>query len=536
MHRCLTILDVLLVIFESQGITSRDLSRLARTCTTFCAPALDILWRGQEGLCALLECMPPDLWNIGTWEHEPGLGGPPRKHMTLRRPIVANDWTRFKFYANRMRTLDLGRSGSGVILDLWDSSALLAAPEIPAMRNIKKLSIDLGAPNGVLMWFRLIARDRIVTLTIYNYYFGAYSEMGTSFLSNMPAALPNVRKFKISYELVGTAVIQTACNGWPQLHKLVADDVDLSATALLSLSALPKLSMLRFDWHGLPEDLWELSRAPSQHRFPALRRLVIYLPDECTLDTCCPLLALSKFPQLEEINCFEEAEEGSANSVSAWNLLLTTLGNACSPTTIKKINLGEESKPEADPPASWSPTPLLDIASLEPLLPFRHLVEFSCSAYFAFDLGDADVEKMARAWPSLNVLELAYDLWGWRKPSRITIKGLMSLIRLCPDLARLSIVINASAVNIPFPNDLPVPANDKLITIALQNSEIDDPSAIAALFSTTLPNLRSIKYWCGTRPISDISPTAQEIEQYRARWAEVEKVLSSTDGHNALGR
>ena len=62
MHRCLRIQDVLSIIF--QCLSKASLAQLARTCTTFRDPALNILWRTQYTLLPLLRCLPQDSWAI----------------------------------------------------------------------------------------------------------------------------------------------------------------------------------------------------------------------------------------------------------------------------------------------------------------------------------------------------------------------------------------------------------------------------------------------------------------------------------------
>ncbi|KII93116.1 hypothetical protein PLICRDRAFT_380502 [Plicaturopsis crispa FD-325 SS-3] len=511
MHRCLMILDVLLMIFESLDLSKRDLARLARTCKLFCSPALDVLWRDQQHLLVLLKCLPPDLW-----KNEDGT----ETRLILRRPVVAEDWTRFVAYANRMRTLALGDANHDQptpTLDLWDSSALLTAPGFPVLHTIKALWVDVTAPDSILLWFRLASRLSVESLEILNPHGLEPSEFGASFLSNLPSVFPNVRFVSFhsnspSYVL-SEAIVDVICNGYPNLYEFIAICNELSARDLIALSALPSLSTITLDWNGA-EDTEVLKIAAPQPCFLAARYLMMHVYDASSVDTFSPILGMAQWPQLESL-IFSLATD-AASPVSAWNSLIAKLASVSSPTAFQFIALDEI----ANTPASRSSPESLDIGTLEPLLIFRHLVEFHCDPACGFDLGDTDIEKIAHGWPSLRVLQLE----GWSRPSRITMSGLMSLIRLCPDLDRLSIGINATSNDIS-PSDGLATVNRKLTHLYLGNSEIEDPSAVAPILSASLPNLRSFGYWSHSRHEVGVSPTEEEIEQYRTRWKEVETAL-----------
>ncbi|KAJ7471647.1 hypothetical protein B0H11DRAFT_1919493 [Mycena galericulata] len=102
MHRGLRILEIADMICAQAGAegllplpkgSARDLSALARTCTTLCNPALDVLWRSKDTIVNLLRCMPSDLWEINADKDVYGL-----QDIRLQRPIIHADWERAQFY------------------------------------------------------------------------------------------------------------------------------------------------------------------------------------------------------------------------------------------------------------------------------------------------------------------------------------------------------------------------------------------------------------------------------------------------------
>ena len=61
MHRCLQIQELLSIIFRYVRI-QKTLARLARTCTDFRDPALNVLWHTQNTLLPLFKCLPRNAW------------------------------------------------------------------------------------------------------------------------------------------------------------------------------------------------------------------------------------------------------------------------------------------------------------------------------------------------------------------------------------------------------------------------------------------------------------------------------------------
>lgn len=71
MHRALRIPEVIQIIYfelcphrdcELDKDASRDLARLAQTCSTLSEPALDALWSFQATILHVLDCMPAGIW------------------------------------------------------------------------------------------------------------------------------------------------------------------------------------------------------------------------------------------------------------------------------------------------------------------------------------------------------------------------------------------------------------------------------------------------------------------------------------------
>ncbi|OCH93731.1 hypothetical protein OBBRIDRAFT_265815 [Obba rivulosa] len=102
MHRCLQILDTYLAILRSLredaevgGLAA--LAVLARTCRSLSEPALDVLWEEPHCFADLVRCLPDDTYMMYEIRQCPTL--------TVHKPLSPSDWTRFNFYAPRVRRL-----------------------------------------------------------------------------------------------------------------------------------------------------------------------------------------------------------------------------------------------------------------------------------------------------------------------------------------------------------------------------------------------------------------------------------------------
>ncbi|KII86223.1 hypothetical protein PLICRDRAFT_125798 [Plicaturopsis crispa FD-325 SS-3] len=164
MHRCFGTLDILHIVFS--GLEPHHLTSVARTCKTFCSPALDYLWRDQDGFKNILQCMSPDLWQENeVYENY--------VELSLRRPIVPQDWSRFGVYADRAKCIRLDD-------DFFDdddnfltgvdpisfSALMLATQRLPLLRYVRSLECDLEMPHNVCALLRLALGPNIFDLTL----------------------------------------------------------------------------------------------------------------------------------------------------------------------------------------------------------------------------------------------------------------------------------------------------------------------------------------------------------------------------------
>ncbi|KAJ7084560.1 hypothetical protein B0H15DRAFT_783708, partial [Mycena belliarum] len=115
-----------------------DLAALARTCKTFCGPALDVLWRSQTSLTPILSCFPEDLWDR---EDDPGqITNYQTIKQALRRPVAPGDWDRPSFYLSRIRSLTIFSFPPSVFAPGIFGILRLTCPNSSFFPNLRRLN------------------------------------------------------------------------------------------------------------------------------------------------------------------------------------------------------------------------------------------------------------------------------------------------------------------------------------------------------------------------------------------------------------
>jgi hypothetical protein len=265
---------------------------------------------------------------------------------------------------------------------------------------------------------------------------------------------------------------------------------------------MPALQIMALDVSDLIDD--SISLSLPQDAFPVLRSLKL---------TGKPATAfLNALPSCK-LDDIEIEFAHTVNEVPLMTKFFQVLHERCSHQSLTRI--------EIDFGASFVPTRLLDIESdmLWLLLSFTNLQAMIIRSYHLFKVDNDFVEAAATAWPHLCILQLGRGGWGWGESTNVTLAGLIPLARYCPDLTRLSIVVDATVVDHSV--DILV-SNTKLNFLNLGDSVIDDPASVAACLSKIFPHLTSISSW----DVPVMGQTATEVQKkYNGRWDEVARLL-----------
>ncbi|OAX37412.1 hypothetical protein K503DRAFT_866904, partial [Rhizopogon vinicolor AM-OR11-026] len=108
---------------------------------------------------------------------------------------------------------------------------------------------------------------------------------------------------------------------------------------------------------------------------------------------------------------------------------------------------------------------------------------------YGISISNQELCQLARAWPKLKMLNIS-RFASTNQTTLPTFHGLINLIRLCPSLTYLALVIDTTKLN---GIDLQCPGggicNMNLRKLILGNSHIDSPLNVALMLSALFPNL-----------------------------------------------
>lgn len=274
-------------------------------------------------------------------------------------------------------------------------------------------------------------------------------------------------------------------------------DMDVGARLWGPLSVHPSLATLRLDITEAP------SFNPTSVRNFTFATLVELQIDVADATFYLPLFRASRFPVLETLECaFLWRKQLAHAEVSE---ITRVIAIACSLNSLKSIAFISAHKDD-DYNEDFIRADFITADALRPLLSFSHIQDFRLAALWSFDLDDAFVLEMSRAWPKLRTLDLGCD-GDWPSKSSFSLSGLKHLAFYCSQLESLRVAVNAThtppTIHTCTPyDDLGLRAQEgdrvenRLISLQLGRSPIchDSQSSadVAEFLTKEFPNLRRI--------------------------------------------
>ncbi|GLB45700.1 hypothetical protein LshimejAT787_2600330 [Lyophyllum shimeji] len=495
MHPCLNLTEIQAVIFghlsnpdlQVNGDPLPDfatLASVARTCTAFTEVALDALWRDQTSLAPLLQVMPADLWLLrieaqaSTWEV------PRLKILTFVRDLQEADWSRFDYYAPKIRRL-LGSmfTSEPVYPDETVFHSLRSyRPSHPLLPNLATLHIHIIHPKHFQRMPLMLLSPTITTLDIF--VLDPHPHEVPAFLSDAARTCPDIRNFRFRVSV--PAVIDTLAFNEAlaallgTTHNVEVFDIHtrVPTTSDVIWQLGNSAALCRCETISLPPGLGgsEIQRffSSGQGRFSKLRHFVFEAPD---LDMAADVIAALQCP-LKSLHTYVGKQVLQPHSALARFMASFERHRCVSSLTTLSIT----GSPEIDGPSDsirGAFRSLFSLAALKSL----HL-RLSCAS----ELDDDWLAGAAPAWPRLRELLIYHS-----DPPKVTLAGLIPLIRHCPRLSDFWISIAAR----PFDSDLLLPGicNTRIATLDLNLSTIVAPVGVFRCLVLMFPKLKTIFYF-----------------------------------------
>ncbi|KAF7339028.1 hypothetical protein MVEN_01979000 [Mycena venus] len=516
MQRALAVPEIVHMIFTAVRPFSdrRDddslytLAVLARTCTTFRDPALDVLWRSATIPRVLIYATAQDLWEKKEEDDEH-----PQVRLLPRRAMVPEDWERTPFFSNRIRVLRL-RGVTRPPIDFSEvyATAALCPPPRSIFPNVHTVDWERSEH---LCHFRAFLGPAITYIS-----FGAF--LAGSQLSLLPyiaREYPKLKGLSIAsdpahhLERQVHAISTLVCN-LHELESLAVHHLDVPAQEHIGrLSNLKSLNL-----HNITAALNSSPPKSLEPLFPVLQALTLAYDDIASVTA---FLGICSESPLRSLNV------GFKGCPDAGEMqqLFATLVEHRSCAVIQHLT--------THIPWLIAAPDNAGLYSIHPLFSLRHITHVKIVSPMGFDLDDNGVSALARAWSSLEELQLS-SVDSPPDP-RVTLASLDTLARHCPHLHNLVIPFDATVV--PPLDDSPERRilHERLLSISVGNFPISVPMDVAKYLSAVFPHVSVFPsepdqwddIWDDVhsernqrwKEVQRVVPEFQEIRRQERRWA-----------------
>ncbi|KAJ7609463.1 hypothetical protein FB45DRAFT_845378 [Roridomyces roridus] len=479
MHRALHVSEIVELIVSNLRPTpdNSTLAALGRTSQLFHAHALDALWHHQACASNVIKCFPDDLWESRRYVDSA------RFTLTFRRSITTADWDRFLHYSSRIRSFQcpsLYEEDASQIYDVLLHTEIPGKHLLPNLRSLSTNNNCQPIPSAHLALFMAPRVSAIHLLIVH-----------ASLFPVLPEKYPALKAINVGRtEWPGFDTREDAEDADPPgsrcvsallcgLHSLeLVETVYVDLVALVHLGKLPKLKALTL--HGLPMPSISLSSLVDQDLFRHLLHVKLS-PPWSRISSVPGFIRSWTHPPIVSLRINVPVSPTAASMQD----IFSTLSEHCSSTSLKSLEISRGYSEDMD----FEIGEVLPSAVLGNLTCFGNLVEFSMDTLIGYDLDDAGMADLARAWPRIEVLHFK-ALWHSDTPM-VTIASVRVLAEHCPNLRHLELTFDASSIpSLPGSDSLPLQLN--LHTLDVAHSPVTDAVETARYISVIFPNLSEI--------------------------------------------
>ncbi|RDB17392.1 hypothetical protein Hypma_001681 [Hypsizygus marmoreus] len=444
------LLDIVPIICEqANSISGRIavLNALARTCRLFYEPALTCLWSELSSIAPLVKCLPADAWEEVENNN--------MKTLQLTRPIVGSDIHRMQFHARLVKVFRFDSYTKPQVLynTFAGLGEILMKERVLFLPNIDELSWLVLSDRDLTLLGLFLARNvRKLSILIS----GQSARLQAALIDALELLkyCRRIRWFEIGalpiYDLAPVQIISRTVCGLTDLHTLSLSS--LSSEAFTHVASLPHLQNLTLTDVGTISQF--MLPVPPTVPFSALQQAIFLKCHSADIGTAL-FHAVSHSPLVQlnvHIDCRPKGEleqcllkipythHAAHKSLETLHLVSTisTMGVEF-PTDMFTTDADT-----VDADISVMDINIFTMDTLRPLFVFINLQSLALQLSTGFDVNDVEVEEIGRAWPRLVELTLWLPKSQAHDRPHVTLKGVVALSQLCPNLKYLRIAFDAS--------------------------------------------------------------------------------------------
>ncbi|EIW80142.1 hypothetical protein CONPUDRAFT_154192 [Coniophora puteana RWD-64-598 SS2] len=425
--------------------------------------AIHTLYSEVTDLTSFLRCLPDDLWKLQG------------RTFSFKRQMQAADWTVLLRYSSFVRSII--QRLSEIELDMSVYEALCHCPVPWLFPRLRRLE-----------WRHAASAKRLVS-HLAGLLFSPELEhvdiaaSGTLVLENLPsivARCPLVKMFDCApHRIDHDDALSRAFCSWKHLERVSCDNPSPETMRLFTgLSSLGSLSLTiseKTEWLGL-------SGQDAYFSLPSLRSLTVHAD---TFNTCIAFFDALTAHEQHRLTLTSLVLVVTKVSESALSACLVKLPLILSHPTLRTLELH----------AGFPCGPRVTFADIAPLLVFHMISSFALYGPFTLALNDAQLDQLGQAWPNLETCHA--NPTARDSVERVSLRGLTSILRWCPHIRSLSLLIEArmadadAVMSGQAAGGVPV-RNDRVTNLQLGDSSVVDEEGVALFLAQMMPRLRRI--------------------------------------------
>lgn len=519
-----------------------SLACLARTASCFTEPALDLLWETLPSFAVLLKLLPEELVH---WSNVDGPGQSRPVSVSragsqcvfvvqcpfvqiVNRLIIPRDWTRFGYYARRVRIWPFEEL---LCIDepIVDHIAFGRNPEylIPRLQRMDVVGASASAVH--LQTLCLCPTIQSVTIRNKNPSPQITREMKT-FLCTLADRATNLKTFVVNWgrgDLITSrfkeGLVDVFTSGVDNLETLQLMTPCVDAESFILISKLRNLAALYLNLEGTGEgSQFQQGVITVPDAFPALKCVCLcgHIEDIMNTLRCFgnPALLLNLslgVKQYPTSSVFSQLLQIVASRFTNLGMIEFTVVK--DQMTSGDFAIANQHYAQNRDAYAHS------ITTISPILSLRSLSSVVFEIGVPFTLSDSDFHTIGEAWPNVENLILGSDPFCSHThtlPPIAGVQGLLALVSHCPKLRHLALFLDYTfdiTYDLIATCDIKSP---KMSQFDVGRSWISNPPMVAAFLTGLFPSL-DVLTWKGKREAHAIN----DYCEYSATWTEVSLLL-----------
>jgi hypothetical protein len=410
------------------------------------------------------------------------------------RAMVHSDWERFLSNAKhiRMFNFDAGAETS-------DPNWVAVASQCPGgiiFPNLRFL-VYSARDEEDWPWLKVLAAPTLQILLL----FASLNSDGIAIVSTLPQRCPAIRDLVLECRSTPAPLRSDLICHWKNLYRIHLNSCD--SRTLTHLSLIRKLSELTISSFSPPTH--------GRFTFPALRDLRL---GPCSFNHSVEFMHCISASRLSTLRIHVEA----ATNIR-WLLLFQVIRERLSDAPLSHFVFSFYEALGVDCP---DPT----AGDIRPLYIFPNVTTFTFNSRTSFKLDDHWIQEIAVAWPNLTTLELGESFSLKAEFSHVTVAGLAFLARKCQNLSTFHMQIDGRIVGPPLEDQsCGLRSNERVRSISLGYSPIEDVTGVAMVLASALPNLCHIEVEDGRHLVFTVVVGGSHPSVHATRWKEVEGLV-----------